>query len=262
MFMKHLYYTSIICLLFTSCTPPMYIPNTTNVPTLKEQGDLEISSTFGTNGVDLQTAYSISKDWGAMLNGSYGNYKSDSTYNFNRHSFLEVGVIKTYFLNKKKEEETKSMFILNSGFGYGNGAGRYDSPIYFDNQYFTINQISGDYIRAFVQPSIGFSSDRIDFFFSMRSSYVQVVKMYANSKEVNLNTAIDNSGLSNYRGFLELKNHNIFMEPTITLKAGGQFKGVLQFGTSLGTSNWVDVKFRQRPIIIIFGLQIDLKTKQ
>jgi len=61
----------IAILVFSSCTPPLYIPNTTNVTSLTKKGDTEISISTGTNGWDLQTAHAITDKIGIMANGSF-----------------------------------------------------------------------------------------------------------------------------------------------------------------------------------------------
>lgn len=237
-----------------SCRPPLYIPNTTNVPTLKEKGDIDASYTLGTNGHDLQGNYAITNNWGVMLNGSYGNSKSDSSASFNRHEFIEIGGGYTINLNEDKLNENKVLFSAFGGYGFGSSSGLYAYSI--GNSMYS-HQTNGTYTRAFIQPSIGYSTNNVDIFFTLRSTYVNVNKI-KNELEQSL---LNDEYLDDFGNLVKRKNSNIFYEPTLTIRAGGeQVKGFLQFGFSKGLTPNYQTIFRQRPIIFIIGLHADLNV--
>jgi len=256
--MKKIIYILSITLMGVSCIPPMYIPNTTNTPSLKQKGDIEASYSLGTNGHDLQSGYAINDDYGVMLNVSLGNEKSDSSANFLKHNFFEGGFGRTFILNKDENKETKSMFTLFSGVGFGSTSGLVKFSNIFNTDLNYTNQLQGSLFRVFIQPSIGLSSDNLDFFFTLRTSYVNAYKLETN---IEADWQISNVSDDDYNKYLELINrkpYNIFVEPTITLKVGGMVKGFFQLGASFVTTPNIETTFRQRPIIAIIGLQADL----
>ncbi|MFP5470205.1 MAG: hypothetical protein ACLGGV_01280 [Bacteroidia bacterium] len=260
--MKKIIYSVLAVFTMFSCTPPMYIPNTTNTPSLKYKGDMEASYSTGTNGHDLQTAYAVSDDYGVMLNLSLGNEKNDSSANFLKHNFFEGGFGRTFILNKDSDKETKSMFTVFSGFGYGSTKGLVNFSNIFDIDLNYTNDIEGSLFRVFIQPSIGLSSDNIDFFFTLRTSYVNVYKLETNMEADWQGSYVSDEDYNKYLELINRKPYNIFVEPTITLKVGGTVKGFFQLGASFGTTPNIETTFRQRPIIALIGLQVDLNRLQ
>lgn len=228
-----------VVLVFYSCTPPLYIPNTTNNPSLTKKGEIESSFTIGTNGYDIQTAGAITDNIGIMLNGSYGNNTSDSSNSFNKHTFGELGVGYSTVISDSNAT-LKTILSVFTGWGIGKSSGEYNYTIGTNQQ---SNIASGKYQRAFVQPSIGISNKSFDFFFSTRFSYV-------NMSDLKTNDTGNNS---------KLRNNNIFYEPTLTIKGGSEnIKFMGQAGISVNRISNNDVIFRQRPIIITLGLAFDL----
>ena len=253
--MKHILYATFFLITAFSCTPPLYIPNTTNVPTLKEKGDLDLSYSLGTNGNDLQGSYAINDNVGVMLNGSYGSSKSDSNNNFTKHQFLELGGGYTFILNKDKTDETKTIFSAFGGFGVGSASGEYSFSFLTSNVY--TNNVFGNYSRAFIQPSIGISSLNVDFFFTFRTSYVN----FSDIKNELDQSIINDEYINELDEALNPKKSNVFYEPTLTLNVGGdQLKFMMQAGLSSGLYPQYEMAFRQRPIIFIFGIKSDLNV--
>ncbi len=252
--MKTIIYAITLSVIAISCTPPLYIPNTTNTPTLKEKGDVDVSYSLGTNGHDLQGAYAITNNWGAMLNGSYGNSHSDSSANYNKHTFLEFGGGYTFNLNQDKTNTDRGIFSIFGGYGFGNSSGLYS---YSFNDHVYSNQTTGNYSRIFIQPSVGYSNNNFDVFFTLRTSHVTVHEI-KNELEQSL---IDETYIDEFGDVVPFKNRNTFYEPTLTLRVGGEYvKGLLQLGFSKGLTPYYQTVFRQRPIIFIMGIHADLNV--
>ncbi len=232
-----------------SCTPPLYIPNTTNVPVLKKQGDLHMSYTAGTNGHDLQGAFAVSDKVGLMVNTSFANEKSSNTTTYHKHSFVEAGAGTNVILNKgyvKSDKDLAFMFTGYGGAGIGKSSGLVSYANVFDPDITYNSTVQGNYFRIFGQPAIGLTHKNVDFFFAYRVSFVNV---YA------LDLGADNA--------IQGQPYNIFHEPTFTLRLGSKnVKFFGQGGLSLGQNPERDISFRQRPVIFVIGIHLNFNTKK
>ena len=234
-----------------SCTPPLYIPNTANVPVLLEQGDLEIGISTGSNGWDAQLATAITDNIGIMVNGSYANTTGSNRKDYHKHNFSEIGLGYTYILNKENVEPKSFKYFVSlfAGGGIGKSDGLVEFKEFFGSDTIT-NSLSGDYTRFFLQPYVGMSNKHISLLFSTRVSRVAY-----SSIKYNLSWA----------GSYDQKSpqNNIFFEPTVTFKVGGEhLKFFTQMGFSLGYYNNTTSGFKQRPAIAIIGIQGDLNWKK
>lgn len=239
----------LISFIVFSCTPPLYIPNTTNITTLIKKGDLDGSVSAGTNGWDIQGGYAITDEIGVTLNGSYGMQKSDSSDNFTNHLFGEAGIAYTFILNKSSEGVENDLNYISTtsgGIGIGTASGLVINTFFTSDS----NYASGIYNRYFIQSSIGISSIVVDFFLTYRLTYVSFINLTYNY--------IDSVQL------YDIKNYNIFHEPTIHISLG--FENIKFFGQvglsishfdNFGSGN---VAFRQRPVIFIIGLKFDFNV--
>ena len=131
----------------------------------------------------------------------------------------------------------------------------------FNSELVYSNKIDGEFYRAFLQPAIGLSSEYVDLFFTPRTTFVYVEDLWVSMEADWQQNYITDEAYAEYLGLKAKKPYNIFVEPTVTLRAGAPFlKGMLQLGTSLATIPNVETTFRQRPIIIIIGLQMDVNV--
>lgn len=235
--MKNFFYLSGIILLLHSCTTPLYLPNTANTPSLLEKGDLEVGGYLGTNAYGLQTAYAVTDEFGIMLNGSFDNQHDDSSDSYREHQFLELGGGYTHIINPDAEEnETKYLFSGFGGFGFGQAEGLRNNT---DGN----NLSAGSYYRIFAQPSWGMTHENFEFFTTFKINYVQFneIKNYLSGGWSLINT--------------DGNDYNIFYEPTITFRVGGQtVKGVLQLGASIPQNPKDETAFKGREAIIILGI--------
>lgn len=174
----------------------LYVPNVVNAPLMSEPGETQIGMAVGSNGYNLNLAFSPAPYVALMANGNLFNYRKgieqDSLY---RQQFIEAGLGFYSRLSKYWRFET---FV-----GYGGG-------------------LQGDeietayYRRWFIQPDIGVSGRIVDAAFSPRITFVN-----------------HNRSVFSLREF-EQENKGVFLEPTVTLRAGyEQFKFQFQTGPTL-----------------------------
>lgn len=234
---------------FHSCTPPLYIPNTTNAPVLLRQGDTEIGVSTGTNGWDVQAATAITNNIGIMLNGSFADHTGNNRKDFNKHHFAEVGLGYTYILNKNGDKDPEYFVSMFAGGGKGQASGSVEFTEVFSSGSVR-NSLKGNYSRFFIQPYVGLSQKNVDFIFSYRISRVQFSDI---NYDLDWGLAYDPKGPSS----------NLFYEPTLTFKVGGErIKFFSQLGLSLGRYGNTESGFRQRPIIALIGIQANLNWKK
>jgi len=243
--------TVFIIMLVYSCTPPLYIPNTANVPVLLKQGDLEVGISTGSNGWDAQLATAVTDNIGVMLNGSFANTAGNDRKDYHKHHFTEMGIGYTYILNTEDVEESKMKYFI-SGF-VGGGMGKTSGVVEF-NEFFgsdtIVNSLSGDYSRIYFQPFIGMSNKHMSLTFSTRISRVSFSSI-----------TYDLSWASSYDQ--QSPRNNIFYEPTVTFKIGGKYvKFFTQIGVSVGHYGNAESGFKQRPSIGIIGIQGSLNWKK
>ena len=208
-------------LLLNACAPA-YIPNTVNTPMLSNKGELQASVNSGISGFDPQLSYAITDHIGVMLNGSFSDRTSDSTDDYHKHQFVELG--SGYYT----KIGTIGRYETFAGFGLGNTRGEYSTTLwssYADAQFF----------RIFIQPSIGLATSFFDGGFAWRFVIISM------TQEQNKST-----------GF--------FFEPVITLKLGYKYvKMVTQFGLSLPVTE--EIAFNYQPFMFSVGLHAYLWRK-
>lgn len=230
-----------------SCNPPLYIPNTTNTPSLLEKGDSELNFSTGTNGYDGQFSTAINDNIGIMLNTSYASNIRDSSSNNNKHLFFETGIGYLSLINSDEISEDKMNYFYSifGGYGFGKSEGMSLYTYWNANDNGHIYSIRGNYSRIFFQPTMGMQNNIIELMFALRFSYVNFnsIERYYNNK---WQLAEANS----------TKMSNIFYEPTVTFKVGSRyFKTFVQSGISIPSFNESETYFRNRPFIAIVGIQ-------
>lgn len=207
-------------MVFFSCAPA-YVPNVLPSPLLGQEGDLVVSAHTGIAGFDPQVAYGITDHAGVMINGSFRNYKSDTTLDFHNHTFMELGGgYFTEFLGSGR-------FEVYAGGGAGTLNAEFDNPLF-------VSYSNVFYSRAFVQPTVGLVTDLLELSFSPRIVFVTMMQ----------------DGNRLYSGFLE---------PAVTGKLGYRnVKGVMQMGISVPLRNQLD--FFYQPFIFSLGLQVRINV--
>ncbi len=206
----------LIIFLNNSCAPA-YVPNAINTPLLNGKGKIQANLNAGASGLDPQLAYAFTDEIGIMLNGSFVNNTSDSTENFWKHIFVELG---TGFYTKIKNA---GRFETYGGIGYGNAQSAYSSELF--KAYTDVN-----FSRIFLQPALGMSTKNFDG--SIAARFV-VINMLQESEQ----------------------NTGLFIEPVITGKLGYKnIKALAQFGLCIPLIH-EKIEFNFQPLLFSIGLQ-------
>lgn len=149
-----------VIIMLHSCAP-VYVPNVVNAPMLTNKGEVQVALHAGTSGFDPQFAYAITNNIGIMVNGSFQNTTSDSTNNYHKHGFGEVGLGYLKAIGQRGKFET---FV-----GYGKGT---IQALYENNLWTSRSDV--DMGRFFIQPTIGMTSKVFDLGISTRLSFVNI----------------------------------------------------------------------------------------
>lgn len=151
----------LLVLILSSCAP-VYIPNSRNSPMFQKGGEFQGSVSFG-NGIEAQTAVSLTNHFGIMANYLYLNQNAADNNNaedYRHHEFFEGGI--GYF-----ENQEKMFFEIFAGYGSGKGSGKNGFTISSQTLY-----AEGKYNRYFLQPAFGFNKKSMHISFVPRFSMV------------------------------------------------------------------------------------------
>jgi hypothetical protein len=219
----------LIAITFAGCGPVYYVPNTQNVPVIKEKGQTNISiglnSSESTDGFELQGAYGLTDKMALQLNTDWVS-SSDESSTGSGH-LIELGA--GYYKNLSKHFVFETYGLV--GFGSLKYEDNYESP----------EEISAKFIRLGVQPSISFTSK---YFIASLSGRVANLKY--------------NSVSGNYIDvdYLKANNSHWLIEPALTLQAGSEnIKLQLQFQIS---ENLTDPYFIQDYSLVSLGLKVNI----
>jgi hypothetical protein len=159
----------LLLIVLSSCAP-VYIPNSRNSPMFQKGGEFQGSIALG-NGVEAQTALSITNHFGIMGNFLYLDRTTTDDVDandddFRHHRFFEGGV--GYFENQEK------MFVeIFAGYGRGEGSSS-DDDLFNGN---STARVTGKYNRYFIQPAFGFNKKVMNLSFVPRFSMVDFTEM-------------------------------------------------------------------------------------
>jgi len=207
-----------IILIINSCAPA-YVPNVINTPLLTNRGEVQAALHAGVSGFDPQFAYAITNHLGIMANGSFQNSTSDSTNNYHKHGFGELG------LGYLRPLGTRGKFETFAGIGTGKIQALYENHLWASRSNVNIT-------RYFIQPTIGITSKLIDFGFSTRISIVDLHNENASTT-------------------------GVFAEPAVTAKLGwDHLKIVGQLGLSLPDNKENNV-ISYQPLLLSLGAQLN-----
>ncbi|PCH67245.1 MAG: hypothetical protein COC01_06195 [Bacteroidetes bacterium] len=185
-----------VLLLLNSCSI-YYAPNAHNVPLFKGKDDVRISiiashGGYDYKGTEIQGAYAITDKIGLITNGFIAHAEDDNSPKSGEGSFLEIGAGYYKPLNK--------FFVFETYNGIGAGE---VYNMYRDRSSSTVN-----FLKYFIQPSIGFSSKVFDAALSSRFCALHYYSIQSNSME--------NTG-----NLLGLKyDVPLLIEPALTLRLG------------------------------------------
>lgn len=162
-------------LLFTQCSPTLYVHNTLNTPLPSKKGDFKAS--YGTIGpywnvggssVELQGSYAVSNRIAVMSNMLWMNWPREGGNFQGWHRLFEFGVGHYSTFWKNEEEPPLGRAEIMAGIGLGKGLDNlrpFESNIRYEYQ--------GRYQRFFVQPAVGLRTFVVDVSLAFRTSYVR-----------------------------------------------------------------------------------------
>jgi hypothetical protein len=222
----------LIGIAFAGCGPVYYVPNTQNVPVMKEKGQTNLSfginTSESTDGFEFQGAYGLTDKMALQLN--FDRVKSSDDSSYGSGNFVEFGP--GYYKNLSKHFVFETYGLL--GFGSLKYEENYNEPL----------EIKANFIRLGLQPTISFSSK---YFIASLSGRI-----------ANLNY---NAVSGNYYDveYLKTNNSHWLIEPALTVQAGSEnVKLQLQFQLS---ENLSDPYFSQDYSLLSIGLKVNLNPK-
>ncbi|HEU4788066.1 MAG TPA: hypothetical protein VFS71_00105 [Flavobacterium sp.] len=223
----------LICATFTRCSPIYYVPNTQNVPVIKNKGQtniqLTINSSESTEGTELQGAYGITDEIALQLNADW--VKSSESSSYGSGKFIEFGP--GYYRNISEH------FVFETYGLLGFGSLKYEEDIN------TPQEINASFTRFGLQPSISFSSKYFNASLSSRFANLNYNSVSGNLYDVD---------------YLKANNSYWLIEPALTLQGGLEnIKLQIQFQYS---NNLTNSNFSQDYALFSLGLKITLNPKK
>lgn len=219
----------------SSCSTNYYIPNSQNVPMLKEKGEADINVVTDLSQLDFQAAYAVGDAVAVQANGMVVfPQDEDNSGNGGKGQYFEAGV---GFFKKLSDNVLFDTYLLG---GIGSMENHFPGSIN-DNPN-TTGKISANLYRFGLQPSISYYSE----YFSVSGSARFVNLTYSN---IDGSLHFNNLDQSVY---LNDNRSNFLIEPAITVRGGlEKIKLQVQYLHSFNVSN---SDFPQSKDLISFGL--------
>jgi hypothetical protein len=219
----------LIGIAFVGCGPVYYVPNTQNVPVMKEKGQTNLSfginSSESTDGFEFQGAYGLTDKIALQLN--FDRVKSSGDSSYGSGNFVEFGP--GYYKNLSKHFVFETYGLL--GFG----------SLKYEENYNEPSEIKANFIRVGLQPSISFSSKYFIASLSGRIANINYNSVSGNYYDVE---------------YLKANNSHWLIEPALTVQGGSEnVKLQLQFQIS---ENLTDPYFTQDYSLVSIGLKVNL----
>lgn len=217
-----------------------YVPNTVNVPMMRNEGEMRI---YGDYRGNLQGAYSISDNIGVMANA---HFVPDRDHRDANDSIIQDGAGRQFDVGVGYQGVLQPNLIMSGdliadvyagvGFGSLNLNNKQDQKSY---------EVSA--LKMFVQPSIGFSHRYLEVAFAPRF----VGLMYGEPTTGYTDAELDTKELPN-----RSKPMHWFAEPTVTVRAGIQeVKLQFQIGQSFQLTS---PEIAHEKVILVVGLSVNL----
>ena len=219
----------------SSCSHYYYAPNSHNVPLFQEKKEARISVAASGGdefeGIEVQSAYSITNNVGVMVNGFVVQPQEGSEWG--KGNLIEAGI--GFF----KPLGKNFVFETYGGFGQGSVTNKY-----------RIGESTFKFSRYFVQPSIGFTTPWFDIAASVRIcelSYLQLDNNNTNS--------LDKAELD----YIKDNKTSLLFEPALTIRGGWKYiKGQMQVGLS---QNLTNPDFQQEEFNVNIGVYFTIASK-
>lgn len=219
--------------ILTGCGPIYYVPNTQNVPVMKNKGQtnlsLDLNGSESTDGFELQGAYGLTDKIAIQLNADW--VKSSDDASNGSGNFIELGT--GYY----KKISNSFVFETYGLLGYGS--------LKYQENYDYFQEIKASFFRFGLQPSISFCSKYFIASLSGRFANINYNSVSGNYYEVD---------------YLKTNNSYWLIEPALTLQAGFEnIKLQIQFQLS---DNLTNSDFSQDYSLFSVGLKVNLNPKK
>ena len=225
--------TLLVCVALTGCSPVYYVPNTQNVPVIKEKSQtnlfIGLNSSESTNGFEFQGAYGLTDKIAIQLNTDWVKSNEDSSSGSGH--IVEVG--SGYYKNISKHFVFETYGLL--GFG----------GLKYEENGTEPQKINANFFRIGLQPSLSFSSKYFIASLSGRFSNLNYNAVSGNYSDVD---------------YLKANNSYWLIEPALTLQAGSEdVKLFLQLQLS---ENLTNSYFMQDYSLVSIGCKVNLNTQK
>lgn len=205
--------------LLSACSHVYYAPNGQNVPLLKEQGELQISGASAGSGegggANIQGAYAITNNVGVVLNSYIASGENDDS-GANGNGFAVEGGAGWF-------KPINDFIVFESYAGVGGGS--------INNNYADNTSSKVSFVRPYIQPAIGFTSNYVDLAFATRFAMLN----YTGISRSGMMLDSTNNAQLNYIGDNKTQ---LFFEPGVTLRAGWKYvKFQFQYVWSVNLNN-------------------------
>ncbi|NSL90054.1 hypothetical protein ECE50_024680 [Chitinophaga sp. Mgbs1] len=263
--MKYRFYGSLLILAagISSCSSHIYVPNTVNVPLLKERNEFKASI----SPTNLQTAFALTDNIAIMANGQYVyplvRWAEDERTSTRNNIFVDDntrgGIIEgAVGFFKPLDPKKRMVFDVYAGGGAGSfrtftRKSDRDGTVPLEN-YRLKNQFS----KFFIQPSIGFAHPVVEAAFSSRFTLLNFYNPYMGPK------AFENNE-SAKADFLKTSGNPIFTyDPAFTFRVGYKYvKFQMQLMCSVPLNNnydFGDYQFNDylQPFSLTMGASVNI----
>ena len=214
--------TLLLPIILTSCSHYYYVPNTQNVPLLREKNEFQGAVLVGggdeVKTVEVQAAYAVTNNLAVMTNFMAARGGERSGNNWGNGKYLE-GAVGYY-----KPFDELVVAEVYAGLGVSNQHHQYGTDTY--------NEGTADlsFMKYFLQPSVGFSFKYFDIAISTRLSRLSFYT-------IDNNITMDNYN-SYYVDTISQNKVSYLFEPALTLRGGVKnVKVQLQLSSSKNLSH-------------------------
>lgn len=209
------------------CKTPVYYPNTVNTPHFENEKEAEVVLVGSLNGIEVLGAYALKDDLAIIsnFNGHESANQGDVDLTYLPFEDDYIGEYRSHYfgdIGLAKWYDFDDKGTIGCSVGYGFGNTRFN----YRNNFNDVN-----IQRLYIQPYYGVLYKNLEFYIASRMTYVDV-------------------GYS-----------NVFIEPTLTLKAGfNKLKVFAQLGFSNQHGNRFDHKhIPTQGVMFSFGLSYKFK---
>lgn len=188
--MRILCLVSLICLvMFSSCAPKIYLPDRVNVPMLREQGEVKLTSSIKISTNNASSKFVVSPSFDFAVSpvdhfGIIGSFRSTSKYS-DEEDWYSYNYQDSIHYTGNRGELGAGYYLPFGGKGlfelYGGGSFGF---LERNNLKYSDGEFRTGYYQIFLQPSVGFyQRDIMDLCGGIRFSYHKYNKFSATSPQ-------------------------------------------------------------------------------